>query len=107
MSVQDNPERSVWKILAVSGRIDALTSGAMETRCHAALKETPRVALDLKEVDYISSAGLRVLLSSLKLATSRNGAFALIAPQDTVREVLEMSGFAKIFQIVEGLQELA
>ena len=95
-----------WKVLAATGRLDALTGGAIERACHEALGLAPKVALDLRNVNYMSSAGLRILLSSLKLASSRNGAFALIAPQENVREVLEMSGFTKIFLIVDDASSL-
>lgn len=101
-----DPSEHPWKVLAASGRLDALTGGNMERACHEALAQSPKVALDLRNVNYMSSAGLRVLLSSLKLASSQNGAFALIAPQDGVREVLEMSGFTKIFVIVEDAANL-
>jgi anti-sigma B factor antagonist len=96
-----------WRILAVSGRIDALTGAATERACHEALQQDPRLALDLRAVSYLSSAGLRVLLSTLKLAASRNGAFALIAPQEGVREVLDMSGFSRIIPIVDDTSNLA
>lgn len=90
-----------WKILAVSGRIDALTGPGTEKACHEALRGHSQVALDLREVTYMSSAGLRVLLSSLKLATGAGSAFVLVGPRETVREVLEMSGFSRIFRIVD------
>jgi anti-sigma B factor antagonist len=104
MSIQD---ALPWKILTASGRIDALTGAETERACHEALQEVPRVALDLRAVCYMSSAGLRVLLSSLKFAGSRNGAFALIAPQETVREILDMSGFSRIIPIVDDAANLA
>jgi len=100
MSIQELPSVGPWKVLAASGRIDALTGADTEKACHAALDQAPKVALDLRAVHYMSSAGLRVLLSSLKYAAARQGAFVLIAPQEAVREVLEMSGFAKILAIV-------
>jgi len=107
MSIQELPTRNNWKVLAASGRLDALTGPEMERACHAAIDTLPKLALDLREVNYMSSAGLRVLLSSLKYAAARNGAFALVAPQETVREVLEMSGFSKILLIVDDTSSLA
>jgi anti-sigma B factor antagonist len=98
---EERPDARHWKVLATSGRMDALTGTEAERACHEAIQEHPHVALDLRAVVYMSSAGLRVLLSSLKFATSRNGAFVLIGPQEAVREVLEMSGFSRIFQIVD------
>ena len=95
-----------WRILTASGRIDALTGAETERACHEALRQDPRVALDLREVTYLSSAGLRVLLATLKLAASRNGAFALIAPKEGVREILDMSGFSRIIPIVDDVANL-
>lgn len=107
MCKQDDLPARPWRILTVSGRIDALTGTTTERACHEALREDPRLALDLRAVSYLSSAGLRVLLSTLKLAASRNGAFALIAPQEGVREVLDMSGFSRIIPIVDDPSSLA
>ena len=106
MSTEEFSENRAWRVLAVSGRIDAVSGAGTEKACLAAIEEASKVALDLRAVNYMSSAGLRVLLSSLKFATSRNGAFALIAPQEAVREVLEMSGFSKIFLIVDDASNL-
>jgi anti-anti-sigma factor len=107
MSTPETPGGKAWKVVAASGRIDAVTGAATEKACLAALEENPNVALDLRQVHYMSSAGLRVLLTSLKSAAARNGAFALIAPQEGVREVLEMSGFSRIFLIVDDASNLA
>jgi len=101
MSHEPSPDPKQWKIVAAKGRMDALTGTSAEQALHEAIKLCTHVALDLREVIYMSSAGLRVLLSSLKFASSRNGAFVLIRPQEAVREVLEMSGFSRIFQIVD------
>jgi len=107
VSTQNKPAGNQWKVLAAQGRMDALTGAETERACLEAIKSHARVALDLRAVVYMSSAGLRVLLASLKSATSRNGVFALVGPQDAVREVLEMSGFSRIFQIVDAPSLLA
>lgn len=107
MSAPAGSPESAWMILEVSGRIDALTGAETERRCHEAVRVHPRVALDLRTVTYMSSAGLRVLLSSLKLAAAHKGSFALVGPREAVREVLEMSGFSRIFQIVDDPAHLA
>jgi len=102
-----NPEAKPWKVMTATGRMDALAGAELEKTCHEAIQAHPQVALDLRTVVYMSSAGLRVLLSSLKLASSRNGKFVLIGPQELVRETLEMSGFSRIFQIVDDPSLLA
>jgi anti-sigma B factor antagonist len=101
VSTQSKEDPGTWKILAPTGRIDSITGSALEASCHEAIESNPQVALDLRGVAYMSSAGLRVLLSSLKFASSRNAIFLLIGPQEAVREVLEMSGFSRIFGIVD------
>lgn len=106
MNIEQMPAVGPWTVLAASGRMDALAGADAERACHEAIEASPQVALDLRGVVYMSSAGLRVLLSSLKFATSRNGAFVLIGPQEGVREVLEMSGFSRIFQIVDDPSRL-
>ena len=106
MTIDPLPSLNGWQILGASGRIDALTAPEAEGACHAAIQAYPAVALDLSAVDFMSSAGLRVLLSSLKCALERGSAFALVAPQGPVREVLYMSGFTDTFEIVEGAAEL-
>jgi anti-anti-sigma factor len=92
--------------MTAAGRMDALAGLELEKSCHEAIQGNPQVALDLRAVVYMSSAGLRVLLSSLKLATSLNGRFVLIGPRETVLETLEMSGFVRIFQIVDDPSHL-
>ena len=57
------------------------------------------VAADLKDVDYVSSAGLRAMLIAYKTAESKKGSFILRNVQGAVREVLNMSGFSKFIQI--------
>ena len=106
MKTPSDPMATRWQVLEATGRIDALTGPGLERTCHEALTEGARVALDMRAVSYLSSAGLRVVLSSLKRATRRNGAFALIAPQEAVREVLDLSGFSRIILIVDDAAKL-
>jgi len=106
MTIDPLPSVNGWRLLGASGRIDALTAPEAEGACLAAIRAFPAVALDLSAVVFMSSAGLRVLLSSLKCALERGSAFALVAPQGPVQEVLYMSGFTDTFEIVEGAAAL-
>ncbi|MBP7866003.1 MAG: STAS domain-containing protein [Acidobacteria bacterium] len=93
-----------WVVVTISGRVDAHTSPELDTYCHARLDEgVTSLALDISGVQYMSSAGLRVLLSVLKEMGKRNGKLVLLKPQDNVREILEISGFSKIFTISDKL----
>jgi anti-anti-sigma factor len=58
-----------------------------------------RVVVDLSGVDYISSAGLRVMLTLAKRVRDRKGALALTGLEDAVRQVFELAGFLPLFRI--------
>jgi anti-anti-sigma factor len=87
-------------VLAVSGRIDAITAKLFEATVLTQVQssKTPLV-LDLDRLKYISSAGLRVILLAAKQQKLKNVKFALCNLHDEVRDVFEISGFAKILEI--------
>ena len=86
-------------ILKVEGRIDTNTSKEFQSELLLAFQKQNAVAADLKDVDYVSSAGLRAMLIAYKTAESKKGSFILRNVQGAVREVLNMSGFSKFIQI--------
>ena len=88
-------------ILKVEGRIDTNTSKEFQSELLLALQKQNQVIADLKEVDYVSSAGLRAMLIAYKTAESKKGSFILRNLQNGVREVLDMSGFSRFIQIEE------
>ena len=57
------------------------------------------VVLDFENIDYIASAGLRVLVAVDKLTVKRGGSLKLLHPKDEVMEVFEMTGLAEVFDI--------
>jgi len=94
-------------VVAPVGRIDSNTSGELERRLlqHLAGGET-RLIIDLQGVEYISSAGLRVLLLVTNRVRPLGGRLVLCAMGQSVREVFELAGFTTIFAIV-GSRDLA
>lgn len=86
-------------ILKVEGRIDTNTSKEFQSELLLAFQKQNEVAANLKDVDYVSSAGLRAMLIAYKTAESKKGSFILRNVQGAVREVLNMSGFSKFIQI--------
>lgn len=86
--------------LEVEGRVDTNTSASLQQAVLLAFQKTQTVILDLQEVSYISSAGLRVLLIGHKTAASKGGIFEVHNLQETVAMVLQMSGFDKILTIL-------
>jgi len=89
-------------VVAPAGRIDTTTAGAVETSLASALSgPSPRLVVDLSAVDYISSAGLRVLLVAARRVQTSGGRLALCALSPPVRQVFELAGFLPLFTIQE------
>jgi anti-sigma B factor antagonist len=81
-------------ILSVKGRVDSNTSPAFEQKILELIKcGEARFVLNFEELDYISSAGLRVLLKAVKDLKKSNGALHLCCIKDYIKEVFVMSGF--------------
>ena len=98
MVIQEQRQGNVM-VLKPVGRLDSLSCREFETRLLAALDESKTVAVDCAALDYISSAGLRVLLVAAKHNRAGGGRLALAALRDSVREVFEISGFSAIFAL--------
>jgi anti-anti-sigma factor len=87
-------------ILGVKGRIDASNASTLEQKALALIDGGERrLVLDLAQLDYISSAGLRVLLMVAKRLTPRDGKLAIASLKDQVKEVFDIAGFSSIFKI--------
>jgi len=87
-------------MLSVAGRLDANTVSQLERALtDAQLSGHRAIVIDLGELTYISSSGLRVLLAGRSNARKRGGEILLCNLQPTVREILEMVGFSAIFPI--------
>jgi len=97
VSVEDRGDVTVVRI---AGSMDGTTASDLMARFNTELaRGRVRLVGSLAEVGYTSSAGLRVLLAVLKDTRSRGGDFRLAGIQDTVRRVLELSGFHTILKI--------
>jgi anti-sigma B factor antagonist len=99
MEIQTRNENDVV-IVGVEGRLDAVSSPELEAQL------TRRVAngeillvLDLARLEYISSAGLRVILSLTKSVKGKQGKLVLASLQNAVREVFDISGFSAILPL--------
>jgi anti-sigma B factor antagonist len=88
------------------GRLDSNTSQGFEKRLFDAISNGSRhVVVDFKDLDYISSAGLRVILKATKALKREEGMILLCAMQDYVKEVFEIAGFDSFLPIVPTLEE--
>jgi anti-anti-sigma factor len=87
-------------LLAISGRLDSETARDFEIALTATLDRGVRaLALDLSGLEYVSSAGLRVLLLAAKRTKAEAAPFTMFGLHPHVAKVLEVSGFAKILPI--------
>ena len=93
-------------IVKPQGRLDTHTSPAADQLIVSAIEQgETRILVDFTLTDYISSAGLRVLLKATKQIKQADGAFALCNANEQIREVLEISGFANIMHCYANLEE--
>ncbi len=93
-------------ILSLKGRLDSNTSEAFERKLLEAVRTAEgRLILDFAELDYISSAGLRVLLKAAKEIKRIDGEIKICAVKDYIREVFEMSGFISFLHIYPSLED--
>ncbi len=81
-------------IIAVEGRIDSTTAPELESAVNSEIRECEELMFDFKKLDYISSAGLRILLGAQKLMG--NHGMKVINVNDTVNEIFEITGFSLI-----------
>ena len=99
MKIQERQEGK-WRILGVAGRVDSLTAPQLDAAFKQLIDDGGSwLKLDLSGVEYLSSAGLRVLLATLKAVRALAGDLQLYSPRDNVRSVLEISGFSNLFTI--------
>ncbi|MBS0644065.1 MAG: STAS domain-containing protein [Acetobacteraceae bacterium] len=86
--------------LKVVGRVDAIAMSKLEQAAGAAIEAgASRLVIDMRQVDYISSAGLRAVLMAAKKAQAVGGGIALFGLQPAVEDVMTTSGFATIVRI--------
>ena len=83
----------------ISGRIDTTTSPELDSEIRSSLDGIKRLVLDFTKAEYISSSGLRVLISLHKSMTAAGVELIISKPAEMVVEVFEVTGFADILNI--------
>ena len=84
--------------VALEGRLDTTTAPQLEAELKSALPEATSLVMDFEKLEYISSAGLRVLLSAQK-TMNKQGEMKLIHVNDVINEIFEVTGFSDILNI--------
>lgn len=85
-------------ILRLEGRLDTTTAPQLEEELKQSISDITELILDFEKLEYISSAGLRVLLSAQK-AMNKQGEMRLTGVRESVREVFDITGFSDILTI--------
>ena len=86
-------------IVDLEGRLDSNTAPALEDELKGNIEGFQELVMNLEKLDYISSAGLRVLLSAHKAMNKQKGSLKIINAGEAIIDVLEVTGFAEIFNI--------
>ena len=95
IEIKKNQEETIIEIV---GRLDTITAPALDKTINEDIGDTKNLVLDVKGMEYISSAGLRVLLSAQK-KMQKVGSMKVTGVCQEVMEVFEMTGFADILVI--------
>lgn len=85
-------------VLAPEGRVDTTTAPELERVIKEIVPSSDSLTLDFQKVDYISSAGLRVLLSAHKALCGKGG-MKIVNVSDSIKEIFEITGFYDILNI--------
>jgi anti-anti-sigma factor len=89
----------IWVVTA-RGRLDGVSNELFTQHINALITEPePRLIVDFSDVDFVSSAGLRAVLTLIKKVKGLNGKLALCAVQAPVLEILEITGFSAMIDI--------
>jgi anti-sigma B factor antagonist len=93
-------------ILALSGKLDATTAKRFEDRILGVINSgTQRLVVDLSQLDYVSSSGLRVLILAAKRLQTVDGKIVLCSMKDHVRQVFDLAGFSSMLSIYASRDE--
>jgi anti-sigma B factor antagonist len=93
-------------IYQLSGRLDTNTSPELEIRLFQAISDgSQNMVINFKDLEYVSSAGIRVILKTIKTIKSKNGLIMLCCMQDYVKEVFEISGVDFLSPIVTSMDD--
>ena len=91
-------------IIAVNGSIDSNTAPEVQEKVLEASADSKNVILDLTEVDFVSSAGLRVILMVYRQIKSKDGKVVLVGVSEEIKDVMTVTGFANFFEMVDVVE---
>ncbi|GHU42489.1 anti-sigma factor antagonist [Clostridia bacterium] len=92
-------ENGTKLLLALEGRLDTVTAKELEAENKTVLAGKSDVTYDFGKLEYVSSAGLRVILGAHKTVKAGGGSFKIIHVSDIIKEVFDMTGFSDFLNI--------
>ena len=95
-----------WNVFSIIGSIDVTTSASVEESLAITLNSAEKIALDMSATNYISSAGLRILLRLSKKAKRAKKHFAIFGVVDMVQDVFAASGMDMLITIYNSKENL-
>lgn len=99
MTIEETRDGSLLR-LKITGRLDSLTSRELEAALRTGLEDITQLAFEMRGTEYVSSAGLRVILAAQKVM-NRQGSLTILNPNPAVMEVFEITGFTEILTILD------
>ena len=97
MTIDKNIEGTKTQ-LKIAGRLDTSTAPELETTIDACISGVEELIIDFEGLEYVSSAGLRVILKAQKIM-NKQGSMKIINVNDTIMEVFDITGFADVLTI--------
>lgn len=104
MNVSTLSEPGVTRV-ELEGSIDGKTAPQIREELSAGLQQVQKLIVDMSRVDYLSSAGLRLLLLLYREITARNGKLVLLQVSPEIQTVMSHTGFLSFFTLAESQQE--
>ena len=98
MTINKNKYENTLTVV-IEGRLDTTTAPQLEAELKESLKGITTLVIDMSALEYISSAGLRVLLSAQKIM-NKQGEMKVAGASETIMEIFEVTGFNDIFSFI-------
>lgn len=99
LTIKTTKENNITTI-AIEGRLDTMTSPELIEKIHQTAPESSKIILDAAQLEYISSAGIRALVTAHKLMSAKDG-FTIKMPNENVMEIIRLTGLAAVLDIVQ------
>jgi anti-sigma B factor antagonist len=102
----DMEDKGDVKVVRFEGKLDTNTTPEAETALSQAVEHgAGKILIDFRDLDFVSSAGLRILLATAKKLGARGGALRVCSLNETVRDIFDISGFSTLLRVFDDEQE--